>query len=34
MAIPLVDGITVGLYPLPATAPRAASVAVIPAGQY
>lgn len=34
MAIPLVDGVTVGLYPLPATAPRAASVAIVPAGVY
>lgn len=34
MAIPLVDNVTVGLYPLPATAPRAASVAAVPAGVY
>jgi len=34
MAIPLIDNITVGLYPLPATAPRASSVALVPAGVY
>ena len=34
MAIPLVDSLTVGLYPLPATAPRAAAVASVPAGTY
>lgn len=34
MAIPLVDNVTVGLYPLPATAPRASTVAAVPAGVY
>lgn len=34
MAIPEVDGVTIGLYPLPATAPRASNIAGVPAGQY